>query len=287
MTPPTETTAPPAVTASARLDVWHSRTLLYSVLAQSLSVPTHSFCDAVCCGEMALLIEHAVAQLPASHTRGLDMGFLKQLSCTAEVRSFEDVLGMEYTRLFALNVHCPQYEADYLGRSSFHWSEVISSVSNMYSAFGVQLGEGVAERPDHIAIELDFMNLLTAREVRARELNNAQRTRIYRKAEKMFFASHLARWGAGFARRLKEETRLDFYRGIGLLLETFLRTEGRCLKVELTDPDALMHESGDPSKLGAPSACGCTETATIQSKLVQVNPITAESRRPESLQGKE
>ena len=285
MTPASK--APMISAASARVEVARCRAMLYSVLAQSLSAPTRSLCDAVNHGEMSLLAEHAVAQLPASHTRGMDRVFLKQLSWATEAGSAEDILGMEYTRLFALNVHCPQYEADYLGHNSFHWSQVISSVSSMYSVFGVQLGEGVAERPDHIAVELDFMNLLTAREARAREFNKRERTRVYRQAEKKFFASHLARWGVSFARRLREETRLDFYNGIGLLLETFLYAEGRRLKTELADPDVSAQTNDDTTQRGTVAACGCNENATQQSELVQVNPITAESRHPESFHGKE
>jgi DMSO reductase family type II enzyme chaperone len=275
------------VTSTARLEVARCRAMLYSLVAQSLSAPTRSFCDAVHCGEISLLAEHALAQLPTSYTRGMDMSFLKQLSWATELGSAEDIIGMEYTRLFALNVHCPQYEADYSGHSSFHWSQVISSVSSMYSVFGVQLGEGVAERPDHIAVELDFMNLLTVREARAHELNKRERTRVYRQAEKIFFASHLARWGVGFARRLKEETRLDFYNGIGLLLETFLYAEGRRLNAELTDPDSSTQANDDAPQRGTAATCGCTENATPPSELIQLNPIAAESRRSESFHGKE
>lgn len=243
------------------------RSALYSVLAQALATPTRSLCDAAESGELATLVKDAIARMPLSYRCGLN-----SRAWSTNGGNSEEAVTVEYTRLFALNVHCPQYEADYLGHSAFNWSQVISGVSNMYSAFGVQLGEGVKERPDHIAVELDFMNLLAAREARARELGDRERTRIHRDAQRLFFASHLSQWGPDFARALREETRIDFYRSVAGLLDVFLGAEARYLKTQLGRMEAPEPATQGPApQPEAISACACDENAAAPSTLTQLN----------------
>lgn len=286
--PPTIDEVPVAGTGvHPRVRFARCRAMLYSVLAQSLSSPTRSLCDAMERGEIAGLVEQAIAVLPAFYLRGMDTDFLEQFAWTENAGSFEHAIGIEYTRLFALNIHCPQYEADYSGHSAFHWSQVISGVSSMYSLFGVRLGDGAAERPDHIAVELDFMNLLAAREARALEVKDGERAGVCRNAQKIFFAAHVARWGGGFARKLKEEARIDFYHGVARLLDAFLRVEARYLKAELADAEVAAPAAEAAAGQDAASGCGCSEKEPLRSELVQLTSARTEPRHFESLQGKE
>ena len=240
------------------------RAALYAVLAQALSAPRRAICDAVEQGILPVLIEDALGYFPANYLGTRTFSFLEKLNPPSGVM-FSDALMAEYTRLFALNLHCPQYEADYVSRSSFNWSHVISSVTGMYSNFGVQLATGVGERPDHIAVELDFMNLLAAKEAHARELNQAANVKVCRRAQKLFIASHLSRWGAIFACKLREETRLDFYLGVAALMEVFMSAEARYWGAELRTSSC----EADPVAAEA-SACGCQEGSQTVGSLTQI-----------------
>lgn len=273
MTPETRTSLPVARDTNTRSWLASCRSMLYSVLAQALAAPTRILCDAVESGELATLVDHAARQMPAFYSRGLTSGPLRRLAWPKDAGNDEEAITVEYTRLFALNVHCPQYEADYLGLSAFNWAQVISAVTNMYSVFGVQLGEGVKERPDHIAVELDFMNLLAAREARARELGDRERMRIHRDAQKVFFASHLAQWGPDFAHKLREETRIAFYRSVAGLLDAFLGAEARLLKTKLGRMEQSSLAAYQPERqLDEKGACGCDATSTPSpAPLIQLN----------------
>ena len=257
-----------------RGDAARHRAALYAVLAQALSAPGRALCDAVEQNILPVVIEQALHRQPLSYVRDLDLGFLGKLTAPAGCGVFEDMLMAEYTRLFALNMHCPQYEADYVSRNSFNWAHVISAVTGMYSNFGVQLASGVGERPDHIAVELDFMNLLAAKEAHARELNHPGRTRLSRRAQKLFFASHLSRWAVAFARKLGEETRLDFYKGVAGFTETLMIAEARYWSVGLQTPEF----QADSAATGHPGAkattCGCSEGVQQPEALAQLVPQT-------------
>jgi putative dimethyl sulfoxide reductase chaperone len=240
------------------------RAALYAVLAQALSAPRRALCDAVEQGILPVLIEDALGYFPAKYLGTRTSSFLEKLNSPSGV-IFSDALMAEYTRLFALNLHCPQYEADYVSRSSFNWSHVISSVTGMYSNFGVQLASGVGERPDHIAVELDFMNLLATKEAHARKLNQAANVKVCRRAQKLFIASHLSRWGVIFARKLREETRLDFYLGVAALMEEFISAEAKYWGAELRTSSCEV----DPVAAEA-SACGCPEGSQPVGSLTQI-----------------
>jgi putative dimethyl sulfoxide reductase chaperone len=248
------------------------RAALYAVLAQSLSAPTRALCDAVEQGVLPAVIHEALHRLPVKYGCRFDLSCLDKLTPPAGCVDFAGMLMAEYTRLFALNLHCPQYEADYVSRSSFNWAHIISAVSSMYSNFGVQLASGVGERPDHMAVELDFMNLLAAREARARELNHVAKIKVSRRAQKLFFASHVSQWCVPFARKLAQETRIDFYQGIAALTESLMAADARYWNVELNTSD--FQAAPVPGERGAneAAACGCSQGAQQTAPLTQIMP---------------
>jgi DMSO reductase family type II enzyme chaperone len=249
------------------------RAAVYAVLAQAISVPRRALCEAVEQGILPAVIEQALHSLPPRYVRGLDFSFLDKLAPAGGNAAFADVLLAEYTRLFALNLHCPQYEADYVSRNSFNWAQVISAVTGMYSNFGVQLASDVGERPDHIAIELDFMNLLAGKEARVRALKQVSRIKVCRKAQKLFFSSHLSRWAVLFARRLRQETRLDFYRALADLMEGFLRAEARYWSIELQAE--VQPDPADHNRPGSRAAdCDCSRGVQESQVLTQLVPQT-------------
>jgi TorA maturation chaperone TorD len=70
----------------------------------------------------------------------------------------------------------------------------LADIAGFYRAFGVEITPGT-ERPDHIAVELEFMHLLAVKEVVAagRE-DGGEHARICRDARATFFRDHLGRW---------------------------------------------------------------------------------------------
>ena len=190
--------------------------------------------------------------------------------------SFASSILAEYTRLFSANLHCLQYEADYLSRTAEHSVHVIAAIAGMYSTFGVRVADTAGERPDHIAVELDFMSFLAAKEAYASDCNQTANARLCRRAQVHFLNTHLARWGSLFAGNLAEATTAPFYRSTCELLDRFLAAEAAYFKIEISLPEA-------PQETNASENCGCNHcsgTGGEQSQeLVQLTGLIQEMMR--------
>lgn len=229
--------------------------MVYSILAQAVSAPSEALCRAVEEGEFCALLNYAMAGTPLSHRREIRPDLLDKFAADPAKGSFAELILIEYTRLFSSSLHCPQYEGDCLARSPDSVAHVIASVVNMYSTFGVKLANDVRERPDHIAVELDFMNFLATKEAHACNKGQKANARLCRRAQTRFFGDHLSRWGSAFASNLGDVTSLKFYDGVCELLEAFLLAEAKYLKVE-PRVSAIEEESHAASQ-----QCGCSRCA--------------------------
>jgi TorA maturation chaperone TorD len=253
-----------------------SRAMIYSILAQALSSPTEALCLAVREGAICALLGIAVDDAPAAHGRRIDASLLESFTALSSDESFASSILAEYTRLFSANLHCLQYEADYLSRTAEHSVHVIAAIAGIYSTFGVRVADTVGERPDHIAVELDFMSLLAAKEAYASDCNQNANARLCRRAQVHFLNTHLARWGSMFAVNLAEATTSPFYRSMCELLDRFLAAEAAYFKIEIPPLEA-------PQETNASEKCGCNHCSGAgaeQSKeLVQLTGLVQEMMR--------
>ncbi|MBZ5493831.1 MAG: molecular chaperone TorD family protein [Acidobacteriia bacterium] len=249
-----------------------SRAMVYSILAQALSSPSEALCLAVREGALSALLGVALEDAPPAHRRMIEAGLLESFTAISGDESFAGAILAEYTRLFSSNLHCMQYEADYLGRNAENSVHVIAAIASMYSTFGVRLADTVGERPDHIAVELDFMNFLAAKEAYASDRNQVANAGLCRRAQVYFLSKHLARWGRMFAGNLAQATIASFYRSICELLDRFLAAETRYFKIEISP---VM-----PQETNASEKCGCNHcsgtNAEQPKELVQLTGLVQE-----------
>lgn len=249
-----------------------SRAMVYSILAQALSSPSDALCSAVREGALSVLLGVALDEAPPAHRRMIEPGLLESFTSISGDESFPGAILAEYTRLFSSNLHCMQYEADYLGRNAENSVHVIAAIASMYSTFGVRLADTVGERPDHIAVELDFMNFLAAKEAYASDKSQVANAGLCRRAQVYFLSKHLARWGRMFASNLAQVTTEPFYRSICELLDRFLAAETRYFKIEITPVG--------PQETNASEKCGCNHcsgtNAEQPNELVQLAGLVQE-----------
>jgi len=83
----------------------------------------------------------------------------------------------------------------------------------------------VSERPDHIALELEFMSVLAYKEALALQNNLTEQAQICRDAQKKFLEAHLGRWAGLFAETVMRTSHLEFYRDLARELKAFIESE--------------------------------------------------------------
>jgi DMSO reductase family type II enzyme chaperone len=208
--------------------------MLYAILAQGLSTPNEALCLALEDDMFWAMLRHARGGSPGAHRRRIDPALVAALPRGTTM----EALLVEYTRLFGTDLICGHYETDYVAGGSFRLAHVLADVTSMYAAFGVRVSDAAHERPDHIVIELEFMNFLAAKEAHAARQGQSVNVRLCRRAQRLFFQRHLGRWARAFAGNFGGAAHLDFSRRLGQLLEALILAEAEYLGTRLADIEA-------------------------------------------------
>lgn len=122
---------------------------------------------------------------------------------------------------------CAPYESAYVGPNLFQQVNTMADVAGFYRAFGLAPSSSGRERADHVAVELEFMRVLTYKEAVARVRHGRDKVYICRRAQRRFWREHLGTWLPLFARALRAKAGSGFYAGLASLLEGFARAEAR------------------------------------------------------------
>ncbi|MBT9167183.1 MAG: Chaperone protein TorD [Syntrophomonadaceae bacterium] len=140
-----------------------------------------------------------------------------------------DIAMDEYMRLLTMKSKCPPYENEYYrGRGGGICStEEMADIAGFYRAFGMVFSE---ERSDHIAVELEFMHLVTIKEAEAALKVDVENIDLCVSVEGKFLHDHLGRWADAFWAALTKEKSL-FYTHIASLLVLWINLECQYLNV--------------------------------------------------------
>ncbi len=147
---------------------------------------------------------------------------------------------------------CP-YETEYGAAHLFRQAHELADISGFYRAFGLELSRGCEARVDHVACELEFMEVLYRKESYALEMGDPEMREVTEKANRKFLRDHLGRFGRAFAIQLIEEDGDGFYGNLGRVLVSFLTLECRRTGLAL-GPEVIELRSEDQDNL--PMACG-------------------------------
>lgn len=160
-----------------------------------------------------------------------------------------------YVRLFGHSLRgrvCP-YEVEYGKREPISQAHELSDVRGFYGAFGLEPSSKATERWDHVAVELEFVELLSMKEAYALETHQEEMYELTRHALKRFVREHLGVFGIALGSSLEEEDSEGFYGRTGRLLGGFLTA----VSVELGVPvGPRTLPLGPIEDDGAPMACG-------------------------------
>ena len=152
---------------------------------------------------------------------------------------FEDA-GDDFTRVF-LGPYRPEvaaYESHYLTGMLF--KEPLIEVRGFMNEVGLEKNdENFPEPEDILAFELEIMSWLLGKEGEATGEEEAERWRGH---QALFFKEHLQVWAPTCARDLQEASS-PFYKGVGLVLEGFLKLEARTYQNLGPDKVATLEEA--------------------------------------------
>lgn len=238
-----------------------ARSQIYAVLAQAFADPDAS--------TLAWLKE----TLPTAETALATAGGAESRVALAAVRSEigvldEDEIFAAHHRIFGHGVSgdCPPYEGEYGHPHIFQKTQCLADNAGFLEAFGLALAPGLADRLDHIAVELEFLHVLAAKEAYALAHNHGEeQLAMVRDATRRYLKDHLGRWVPAFAARLESKAQDGPYAALARLLAAFIAEETQALDVapvlatlaaSQSDDELAMCEGCEAASVFAPAMRG-------------------------------
>ncbi len=204
-----------------------ARASVYRLLSLAFTYPTADLHaqleDAV---DVALVGASLLTPGTASGVEALRRA-LSGTSATDLERSYQSVFTLSY------NEDCPPYETAFSAGHVFQQTQHQADVAGFYRAFGV-VPQG--DRPDHLAVELEFAYLLALKEAQARADGNRSGWQTTRAAHRAFMREHLGRWSRLVAGRIVLGGGHAWHTAAGRLLDEFIAWDESFLRVGKVEP---------------------------------------------------
>jgi len=165
------------------------------------------------------------------------MGVLSNMGLELDSDFFEkpedellEDLAVEYAGLFlGPGKHISPHESVHHQRSDGDWGQMWGKstveVKNFIESAGLDYKEAYTGLPDHISVELEFMQQVTLREEQALSEGDQEGVLYCLKMEKKFIEEHLIRWIPAFCEKIINRAELPFYREMAALTIKFMEFE--------------------------------------------------------------
>ncbi len=139
-------------------------------------------------------------------------------------------MAVEYTRLFlGPGKHISPHESVHHQRDGAEqgqlWGQSTVEVKRFIESSGLDYRSEYRGLPDHISVELEFMQQVTLREEQAWREEDKDGALYCLKIEKKFIEEHLIRWIPIFCEKVIREAELPFYREMAALTRNFMEFE--------------------------------------------------------------
>ncbi len=139
-------------------------------------------------------------------------------------------LAVEYARLFLgpgqhISPHESVHHQIEEGKWGQLWGDSTVEVKKFIETTGLEYQTDYKGLPDHISVELEFMQQLTLREEQAWEEEDTDGAAYCRKIEEKFIIEHLMPWVPEFCDKIMQEAELPFYRDLAALTRNFIEFE--------------------------------------------------------------
>ena len=135
-----------------------------------------------------------------------------------------EVLMLDYSRLFLgpFEILAKPYGSVYLDGEKIVMGDSTMLALELYREGGFDVAEDFLEMPDHIAVELEFLYLLSFRIGKGSD--DEERARLIALKQK-FLEEHLGRWVGTLSEAIGKGAQTDFYKQLANLTEQFVRED--------------------------------------------------------------
>jgi len=139
-----------------------------------------------------------------------------------------EVLMLDYSRLFLgpFEILAKPYGSVYLDGEKIVMGDSTMQALELYRKGGFDVAEDFLEMPDHIAVELEFLYLLSFRI--GKDSDDEERARLIALKQK-FLEEHLGRWVGTLSEAIGKGAQTDFYKQLANLTEQFVREDLQAL----------------------------------------------------------
>jgi DMSO reductase family type II enzyme chaperone len=201
----------------------HLRSKVYGLLAHGFREPNERFFESLSTGYVSSLRSLTV------NLEGGERAFLPLLDKMDGIigQLDYDKLNEHYGALFLPSggLTASPYEAEYTRETpqhSFSSQAELADIAGFYISFGLDVSKRAPERVDHIATELEYMQIMSLKEAMAVKDNHEENTFITVDAERKFIADHLGRWTRKFAERISQCRVSEFYETLAAILDVWM-----------------------------------------------------------------
>ena len=154
-------------------------------------------------------------------------------------RELLEDLAVEYTRLFLgpgkhISPHESVHHKKENTQSGQLWGESTAEVKKIIESSGLEYKTEYTGLPDHISVELEFMQQVILREEQAWQNDDKETALLCQENGKKFVDGHLARWVPNFCEKVIDAAESPFYREMAQLTRSFIEFE----KQELARPNS-------------------------------------------------
>jgi TorA maturation chaperone TorD len=134
-------------------------------------------------------------------------------------------LNLLYEQTFGLlgGSKCPPYETEYVpSKFTFQRSNMLADVAGYYRAFGLTTSTTHPDRPDHLAVQCEFLAQLLELQSKARSQDEVE---VCEAALRRFLQEHVVWWAPAFAKLLWRQDPSGFYGAVGQFLAALVAAE--------------------------------------------------------------
>jgi len=188
---------------------------------------------------------------------------LEMIRLIDELEASPQVLCAQYDSVFGLVVpkECPPYETEYYPtQETFGRSQQMADVAGFYRAFGIAPAQSSPERPDHLAIELEFMAFLMLKRRQAvaatdHDPEAGEQASVCERALRDFFRDHLAWWLPAFSAGLRRKADGGYLHALAGILTMLIPAECRRLDISAVLRPIRPEAIEEPEEQSGCAAC--------------------------------